>query len=91
GLGLAIGLAALIAHLAAQVAGLPWTQGAAASGQLGVPVAAVTLGIQTGVLARGEDAAIILGALVTVAISAVATGAVARRAAGRRTDARQAG
>lgn len=91
GLGVALGLAALIAHLAARVAGLPWTQGAAASGQLGVPVAAVTLGIQTGALAQGEDAAIILGALVTVAISAVATGAVARRAAGRRTDARRAG
>ncbi len=73
-LGVCLGTAALLAHLAARLAGLPLFQAAAAAGQLGVPIAAVTLGIQAGVLVGGEDAGILLGALVTVAVSAVATG-----------------
>jgi Kef-type K+ transport system membrane component KefB len=76
-LGVTLGLAAVLAHLAARAAGLPWVQAIASAGQLGIPVAAVTLGIQTGMLAPGEDAAIILGALITVAVSAVATAALA--------------
>ena len=78
-LGIALALSALIAHLTSRAVGLPWGQAAAATGQLGVPVAAVTLGIQTNSLAPGEDAAIILGALVTVAIAAIAVGVIARR------------
>lgn len=80
-LGVALGASAVVAHLAGRAAGLPWIQAVASAGQLGVPVAAVTLGIQTGVLAPGEDAGILLGALITVAVSAVATGRAARDAA----------
>ncbi|WP_291057045.1 cation:proton antiporter [Herbiconiux sp.] len=73
-LGLALGAAAVLAHLAARATGLPVMQAIAAAGQLGVPVAAVTLGLQTGSLAPGEDGALLVGAVVTVAFSAWATG-----------------
>ncbi|ARC58370.1 Na(+)/H(+)-K(+) antiporter GerN [Frondihabitans sp. 762G35] len=78
-LGVTLGVGAVVVHGAARAAGLPWPQAVAAAGQLGVPVAAVTLGIQAGTLRPGEGAAILLGALVTVGVSAAATGAVARR------------
>ncbi|CAN5235859.1 cation:proton antiporter [soil metagenome] len=78
-LGVLLGLAAVLAHLASRWARLPWSQSLASAGQLGVPVAAVTLGLQTGVLAPGEDAAILLGALITIAASALAIRAVARQ------------
>ncbi|WP_234407342.1 cation:proton antiporter [Microterricola viridarii] len=77
-LGVSLGAAAVLAHLAARLARLPLLQAAASAGQLGVPVAAVTLGLQSGVLVSGEDAGILLGALVTVVASAVATGMLAR-------------
>jgi len=79
-LGLVLGLGAVLAHLAARGVRLPWLQAVASAGQLGVPVAAVTLGIQAGTLAPGEQTGIILGALITIAISATATGFAARRA-----------
>ncbi|WP_426625259.1 cation:proton antiporter [Leifsonia sp. McL0607] len=81
-LGIALGVGAVLAHLASRAAGLPWTQAVASAGQLGVPVAAVTLGLQTHALAPGEGSAILLGALVCVATSAVSVAAVARRAGG---------
>lgn len=86
-LGVALGLGAAAAHLAARLAGLPWGQSLASAGQLGVPVAAVALGIQAHVFQPGEDGAIILSALVTVVASALAVVAMARgphRRAGRR-------
>ena len=78
-LGLALGVGAVVAHLASRAAGLPWAQAVASAGQLGVPVAAVTLGLETNTLAPGEGGAILLGALVSVATSAVSIAAVARR------------
>lgn len=78
-LGVALGLGAVVAHLSARLVGLPWMQAIASAGQLGVPVAAVTLGIQTRTLLPGEDAALLFGALITVAVSAAATGVIARR------------
>lgn len=80
-LGLALGAGAVLSHLVSRAAGLPWAQAVASAGQLGVPVAAVTLGLETRTLAPGEGGAILLGALVTVATSAVSVAAVARRAA----------
>lgn len=77
-LGVTLGVAATLAHLAARLSGLPVLQSLASAGQLGVPVAAVTLGLQSGVLAAGEDGALILGAAVTIAVSAWAAGALAR-------------
>ncbi|MGA1835917.1 cation:proton antiporter [Herbiconiux sp. 11R-BC] len=78
-LGVALGLGAALAHLAARLTGLPVVQSFAAAGQLGVPVAAVTLGLQTGILAPGEDGALIVGAAITIALAAWATGAIGRR------------
>ena len=46
--------------------------------QLGVPVAAATLGTEHGLLNPGEPAALILGALLTIIATSVA-GAIARR------------
>ncbi|GAA1448865.1 cation:proton antiporter [Leifsonia poae] len=86
-LGLALGVAAVVVHTPARITGLPWVQTLASAGQLGVPVAAVTLGIQAGTLAPGEDAAIVLGALISVAVAAVAIGTIGRRAAaGKQAD-----
>ena len=79
-LGVALAASALVAHLVSRLAGLPWSLGAVAAGQLGVPVAAVTLGLQQHVLRPGEDAAILLGALLTIAVVAVASGVVQRGA-----------
>ncbi|MBS1896262.1 MULTISPECIES: cation:proton antiporter [unclassified Microbacterium] len=82
-LGLALGAAAVLAHLIARAAGLPWPQTVASAGQLGVPVAAVALGVETSTLLPGEGAAILLGALVAVVSSTAAVAAVSRRS---RTD-----
>ncbi|MDQ4212595.1 cation:proton antiporter [Microbacterium capsulatum] len=77
-LGVVLGLAAVAAHLVARVVGLPWAQTVASAGQLGVPVAAVALGVQTKALLPGEGAAIVLGALVAIVCSSVAVAAVSR-------------
>jgi hypothetical protein len=45
-----------------------------ASAQLGVPVAAATVGSQLHVLAAGEPAALILGALITIIVAVAAGG-----------------
>jgi hypothetical protein len=50
-----------------------------AAAQLGVPVAAATLGTSLHVLAPGESAALILGALVTIAVATIAGGSAARK------------
>ena len=78
-LGLVLGAAAIIAHLAGRITGLPWTQAVASAGQLGVPVAAVALGVETKALLPGEGAAILLGALVAVVASSAAVAVVSRR------------
>jgi len=75
-LGLALATGAVIAHLAARAFGLPWMQAISSSGQLGIPLAAVALGIETSALAPGEGAGILFGALITVAVSAFAAGRV---------------
>jgi Kef-type K+ transport system membrane component KefB len=77
-LGLALGLGAVATHVAMRFVGQPAPIGLLSSAQLGVPVAAATVGSQLGVLEPGEPAALILGALVTIAL-AVAGGALAVR------------
>lgn len=84
-LGVLLGVGAVVAHLAARAVGLPWLHAVASAGQLGVPIAAVALGIQTHALLPGEGAAILLGALVTIGLSAGASGLAARRV--KKTDA----
>jgi Kef-type K+ transport system membrane component KefB len=78
-LGLALGLGATLAHAVMRLTGQPLSIGMLGAAQLGVPVGAVTIGDQLGVLRPGEASALILGALITVAV-AVVGGALAARA-----------
>lgn len=82
GLGVALGVGAVLAHLAARAVGQPLSLGALAGAQLGVPVAAATLGTQSGLLGPGVPAALVLGALVTIG-AASAGAAVAARSVGQ--------
>jgi hypothetical protein len=59
-------------------AGQPLSLGGLAAAQLGVPVAAATVGTQLHLLRPGEPGALILGALVTVTV-AVGCGGLAAR------------
>ena len=79
-LGVCLGASALVAHLASRFTGQPLTFGVMAAGQLGVPIAAATLGTQLHLLQPGEDAALLLGALITVAATTVAASLRARSA-----------
>lgn len=83
--GVALGVGACLAHLVGRLLGQPVPLGMLAAAQLGVPVAAATVGTQLGVLRPGEAAALMLGALVTIGI-AVAGGVLAARAGMVRTD-----
>ena len=78
-LGVVLGAGAILVHAVAALTRLPLPFAVLASAQLGVPVAATTLGTQLGILRPGEGAALLLGALLTVAASAVA-GRLAARA-----------
>jgi Kef-type K+ transport system membrane component KefB len=78
-LGLLLGLGAVLSHSLAWLTGQPLSLSSLAAGQLGVPVAAAALGTSLKVLEPGEPAALVLGALVTVAVAAVAGGAAVRQ------------
>jgi Kef-type K+ transport system membrane component KefB len=78
GLGLALGAGAVITHVVPRLTRQPAPLGALASAQLGVPVAAATLGAQSHLLVNGEPAALLLGALVTIAAAATAATLAAR-------------
>src|SRR6185437_11055011 len=71
-LGVLLGLGAVLVHIAMRVIGQPIAVGGLAAAQLGVPVAAATVGTQLHVLAPGEAAALIVGALVTIAVAVLA-------------------
>jgi len=78
-LGALLGAGAVAAHVAMRLTGQPIAIGALTAAQLGVPIAAVTVGTQQHLLRPGEASGLILGALITVAV-AVACGGVAARA-----------
>jgi Kef-type K+ transport system membrane component KefB len=78
-LGLSLGVGAVVAHGVGRFTGQPLALGVLAAAQLGVPVAAATLGTQQGLLGPGEPSALILGALVTVAATSVAGAVLGRR------------
>ncbi len=78
---LAAGTAAI--HAAAALARQPMPLALLAGAQLGVPVAAVTIGTRSALLAPGEGGAILAAALVSVAVTGVAAGAAARATAKR--------
>ncbi|BCY10214.1 cation:proton antiporter [Actinoplanes sp. L3-i22] len=79
-LGLVLGVAAPAVHGAMRVTGQPPAVATMAAAQLGVPVAAATVGTQLGVLAPGEPSALVLGALVTIGAFTVAVAARSRSA-----------
>jgi Kef-type K+ transport system membrane component KefB len=72
GLGVVLGLGATLTHLAPRLIGQSAPVGALACAQLGVPVAAAALGTQSHLLSNGEPAALILGALITIAVASAA-------------------
>jgi Kef-type K+ transport system membrane component KefB len=78
-LGLGLGVGALLAHCVGRVKGQPLTLAVLAAAQLGVPVAAATLGTEEHLLEPGEPSALMLGALVTVASTSIAGALAARR------------
>ena len=77
-LGVVLGVAAITVHAAMRLAGQPVSIGALAAAQLGVPVAAATVGSELHLLEPGEPAALILGALVTIAVATAAGGLAVR-------------
>ncbi|WP_125568980.1 cation:proton antiporter [Nocardioides baekrokdamisoli] len=78
GLGVALGAAAALAHVVPRLLGQAIPYGLLAAAQLGVPVAAATVGSQLNVLQPGEASALMLGALISIAV-AVAGGSMASK------------
>ena len=78
GLGLALGGGAVAVHAAMRATGQPLPVAGLAAAQLGVPVAAATLGTRLHVLRTGEATALILGALVTIAVAVLSASAQAQ-------------
>jgi Kef-type K+ transport system membrane component KefB len=81
-LGFALGAGAIVTHALMRLTRQPIPIGVLAAAQLGVPVAAATLGSQRHLLQPGVAAALILGGLVTIA-AASAAGRVLGRASRR--------
>ncbi|OBK44609.1 cation:proton antiporter [Mycobacterium sp. 1081908.1] len=77
-LGLGLGLGAVLAHCAGRLLGQPLTLAALSAAQLGVPVAAATIGTEEHLLVPGEASALMFGALLTIAGTSLA-GALAAR------------
>jgi Kef-type K+ transport system membrane component KefB len=87
-LGVGLGVGALLAHCVARLLGLPLTLAVLSGAQLGVPVAAATLGTEQHLLAAGEPSALMLGALLTIAAASTAGILAAKRqSAGSRESA----
>jgi Kef-type K+ transport system membrane component KefB len=71
-LGAALGLGALLAHCVGWLLRQPITLALLSAAQLGVPVAAATIGTQEKLLAAGEPSALMFGALLTIGSTSVA-------------------
>jgi Kef-type K+ transport system membrane component KefB len=78
-LGVGLGVGAVLAHSVGRLFGQPLTLAVLSAAQLGVPVAAATLGTEQHLLAPGEASALMLGALVTIASTSIAGMLAARR------------
>ena len=77
-LGASLGLGAVLAHCTGRLFGQPLTLAALSAAQLGVPVAAATIGTEEHLLVTGEASAMMLGALLTITATSIA-GALAAR------------
>ena len=71
-LGVALGLGAVLAHAVGRVLKQPLTLAVLSAAQLGVPVAAATVGTEEHLLLPGEPAALVLGAIITIAATSLA-------------------
>jgi Kef-type K+ transport system membrane component KefB len=78
-LGVSLGVGAILAHWVGRLTGQSLALAALAAGQLGVPVAAATLGTEQHLLAPGEPSALMLSALLTIAATSAASMLVANR------------
>jgi len=74
-LALMLGFGAVSVHLLPMLVGLRFRFAVASSAQLGVPAAAVSIGLATKALDAGQGAAIMFGALITLAATAIAAAA----------------
>jgi len=77
-LGVALGVGAILAHAIGRILKQPMTLAVLSAAQLGVPVAAATVGTEEHLLLPGEPAALVLGALITIAATSAA-GVIAAR------------
>lgn len=77
-LGIGLGLGGVLAHCAGRLLGQSLTYAVMSSTQLGVAVAAATIGTQQHLLGAGEAAALMFGSLLTIACTSIA-GALAAR------------
>jgi Kef-type K+ transport system membrane component KefB len=78
-LGVSLGLGGVLAHCAGRLLGQPLSFAVMSCTQLGVSVAAATIGTQKHLLAPGEASALMFGALLTIACTSIA-GTLAARA-----------
>ncbi len=60
------------AHCAGRLLGQPLTLAVLSAAQLGVPVAAATIGTEEHLLVAGEASALMFGALLTIAATSIA-------------------
>jgi Kef-type K+ transport system membrane component KefB len=77
-LGVGLGFGGVLAHCAGRLLGQPLTFAVMSCTQLGVSVAAATIGTQKHLLAPGEASALMFGALLTIACTSIAGTAAAR-------------
>lgn len=85
-LGIGLGAGAVLAHSVGRLFGQPLTLGVLSAAQLGVPVAAATLGTEQHLLAPGEPSALMLGALITVGTTSIAGVLAVRRQSGAKAS-----
>jgi len=82
----ALALGTVVVHTAARLLGQPLPLAVLAGAQLGVPVAAVTIGTREHLLAAGEGGALLAAALISVGVTAWAASAAVRNARERVSD-----
>jgi Kef-type K+ transport system membrane component KefB len=87
-LGVGLGLGAVLVHGAGRLLGQPLTLAMLSAAQLGVPVAAATIGSEEHLLAAGEPSALMFGALLTIACTSIAGALAARGQIAEKADMR---
>lgn len=77
-----LSVATVAVHTAVRVVGQPLPLAILAGAQLGVPVAAVTIGTKDHLLVPGEGAAIIAAAMISIAVTSLAAARAVRQGSG---------